>query len=69
MTSHIRIPTILGGLLACFTLSGCVTFYMGSAPKNADEIYVVGARNNLARVWKCPAKTPGECKDVEVTFK
>jgi len=58
-------------IVAVLGLSGCSTTFHGSAPADADHIYVVGGKIKpflgwRPVVWRCPAKTRGDCEEVHV---
>ena len=59
-------------LLATSGLSGCATWFLGSAPAADGSIYVVGGRQvfggtSIPTIWLCPSKPgDGECRRVNV---
>ncbi len=59
-------------VVAAMTLCGCATVFYDSAPADKGHIYVVGGKIELFRgwqptVWRCPAKSSGECREVSVS--
>jgi hypothetical protein len=66
-----RTRIVLLGLAAVLA-SGCATQFTGSAPADADHIYVSGAKQQILApwvpaIWRCPANSPGECEEVNVS--
>lgn len=60
---------IAAGALVALGLSGCATQFESSAPAGNNGIYVVGAFNNRARLWKCPSQSQGKCETLKVNVE
>ncbi len=58
-------------IAAAAALGGCATSFQDTAPADDGRIYVVGAKQvpfvgMQPTVWRCPAKSPGECEEMTV---
>ena len=61
---------VIAVALAALLMSACATQFTGSAPDDDSHMYVVGSKQIFfgwaPAIWRCPAKTSGECENVKV---
>ena len=65
-----RLAVVLLCAISATMLSGCSTYFQGTAPAAPGKVYVVGAKQGVilgSKIWLCPDKPgSGECEAVEV---